>query len=134
VQPWEERGDPYRLARRVAEEAAAVGAGRLAVIAPAGRLTELAPTLATAVPELVSGQVAASTGPEPDAVAGTEPAAADLDRRAVLLSVVAAKGLEFDGVVVVDPEGIVAESPRGSNDLYVALTRATQRLGVFHLS
>ena len=48
----------------------------------------------------------------------------------VLLTVGQAKGLEFDSVLVVDPDGIVAESPRGRSDLYVALTRATQRLGV----
>ncbi|GAA2836923.1 HelD family protein [Kribbella solani] len=41
-----------------------------------------------------------------------------------------AKGLEFDSVLVVDPDGIVIESPRGLRDLYVALTRCTQRLGV----
>jgi DNA helicase IV len=35
-------------------------------------------------------------------------------------------------VLVVDPAGIVAEGVRGHNDLYVALTRATQRLGVVH--
>ena len=34
--------------------------------------------------------------------------------------------------LVVDPARIVAESPRGRSDLYVALTRATQRLGVLH--
>jgi DNA helicase IV len=39
-----------------------------------------------------------------------------------------AKGLEFDTVIVVDPAGIEAGSPRGLSDLYVALTRATQRL------
>jgi DNA helicase IV len=33
---------------------------------------------------------------------------------------------------VVDPARILADSPRGANDLYVALTRATQRLGVIH--
>ncbi|MBD0323672.1 MAG: ATP-binding domain-containing protein, partial [Aldersonia sp.] len=43
-----------------------------------------------------------------------------------------AKGLEFDAVFIVEPERILAESPRGMNDLYVALTRATQRLGVLH--
>ena len=35
-------------------------------------------------------------------------------------------------MVVVDPAEILAESSRGANDLYVALTRATQRLGVVH--
>ncbi|WP_083826665.1 HelD family protein [Hoyosella subflava] len=43
-----------------------------------------------------------------------------------------AKGLEFDSVLVVDPDGILSESPRGLNDIYVALTRATQRIGVFY--
>ncbi|TSD98199.1 AAA family ATPase [Skermania sp. ID1734] len=43
-----------------------------------------------------------------------------------------AKGLEFDSVLIVEPKHILAESPRGMNDLYVALTRATQRLGVVY--
>ena len=42
------------------------------------------------------------------------------------------KGLEFDAVLVVDPDRILAEGPRGAAELYVALTRATQRLGVLH--
>ncbi|MEV0679816.1 RNA polymerase recycling motor ATPase HelR [Actinosynnema sp. NPDC050436] len=42
------------------------------------------------------------------------------------------KGLEFDAVLVVDPDRIVADGPRGAAELYVALTRATQRLGVLH--
>ncbi len=44
-----------------------------------------------------------------------------------------AKGLEFDGCVVVDPHGVVAEGrtrAAGLRTLYVALTRATQRLAV----
>ncbi|MFF9607494.1 HelD family protein [Streptomyces sp. NPDC014684] len=39
-----------------------------------------------------------------------------------------ARGLEFDGVVVVDPEEIITNRPGGERDLYVALTRATKRL------
>jgi DNA helicase IV len=42
------------------------------------------------------------------------------------------KGLEFDSVLVVEPERILADGPRGAAELYVALTRATQRLGVLH--
>jgi DNA helicase IV len=42
------------------------------------------------------------------------------------------KGLEFDAVLVVHPERILAAGPRGAAELYVALTRATQRLGVLH--
>jgi hypothetical protein len=44
----------------------------------------------------------------------------------------ATKGLEFDSVLVVDPDRILATGPRGAAELYVALTRATQRLGVLH--
>jgi DNA helicase IV len=42
------------------------------------------------------------------------------------------KGLEFDAVLLVDPARILADGPRGAAELYVALTRATQRLGVLH--
>jgi DNA helicase IV len=42
------------------------------------------------------------------------------------------KGLEFDAVLVVAPDQILADGPRGAAELYVALTRATQRLGVLH--
>jgi DNA helicase IV len=42
------------------------------------------------------------------------------------------KGLEFDSVLVVDPAQLLASGPRGAAELYVALTRATQRLGVLH--
>jgi DNA helicase IV len=42
------------------------------------------------------------------------------------------KGLEFDAVLVVEPARILADGPRGTADLYGALTRATQRLGVLH--
>jgi DNA helicase IV len=42
------------------------------------------------------------------------------------------KGLEFDSVLVVEPERILADGPRGAAELYVALTRATQRLGVLY--
>ncbi|MEU2032451.1 RNA polymerase recycling motor ATPase HelR [Nocardia amamiensis] len=42
------------------------------------------------------------------------------------------KGLEYDAVLVVEPERILADGPRGAAELYVALTRATQRLAVLH--
>ncbi|MFJ4593718.1 MULTISPECIES: HelD family protein [unclassified Kitasatospora] len=41
-----------------------------------------------------------------------------------------ARGLEFDAVLVVDPDQITAARPAGERDLYVALTRATRRLCV----
>ena len=38
------------------------------------------------------------------------------------------KGLEFDGVVVVEPDEILGDTPRGARLLYVAMTRAVQEL------
>jgi DNA helicase IV len=38
------------------------------------------------------------------------------------------KGLEFDGVVVVEPDEILGETARGARLLYVAMTRAVQEL------
>ncbi|UGT41185.1 AAA family ATPase [Nocardia yamanashiensis] len=49
-----------------------------------------------------------------------------------VLTVHDVKGLEFDAVILAEPHRILGESPRGMNDLYVALTRATQRLAVVH--
>ncbi|MEU8616854.1 UvrD-helicase domain-containing protein [Streptomyces sp. NPDC048623] len=108
VEPWDRTvEDPVKeTADAVAAELRAEG--RIAVIAPAG----LHPELIAALPE-------ASYGPKPD-----------LTRPVVLLDPRQAKGLEFDTVLVVDPDGIRAGAPHGINDLYVALTRATQRLGV----
>jgi DNA helicase IV len=38
------------------------------------------------------------------------------------------KGLEFDGVVVVEPDAILDGTARGARLLYVAMTRAVQEL------
>lgn len=40
------------------------------------------------------------------------------------------KGLEFDDLIVVAPEEILAASPLGAHDLYVSLTRATRSLRI----
>jgi DNA helicase IV len=103
VRPWVRRaGDdlPGAVAKAVAELTPAEG--RLAVIAP----RELHRALAARLDGVT---------------AGAEP---DLTRTVVLLDPRQAKGLEFDSVLVVEP------ARYGTSDLYVALTRATQRLGV----
>lgn len=51
-----------------------------------------------------------------------------LSRDIAVITPQEAKGLEFDAVVVVDPVAILAASSRGAGALYVAMTRATQRL------
>jgi DNA helicase IV len=106
---------PTRLAEVAREQDSAVGEGRLAVIVPDGRARELAEVVAAVVP---------------DAASGAEP---DLERRTVVLTARQSKGLEFDTVVLVDPEGIADEGPRGLNDLYVALTRTTKDLVVLRV-
>ncbi|MEV4532806.1 ATP-binding domain-containing protein [Asanoa sp. NPDC049518] len=108
------RGSLDDLATVLAGEAAVLEGGRLAVIAPAARVAALAKEARAALPSL-----AVAVGDEPD-----------LESPVAVLSARQSKGLEFDAVVVADPDGIEAESPRGVNDLYVALTRATQRLTV----
>ncbi len=50
--------------------------------------------------------------------------------RTDLLTATETKGLEFDGVVLFDPERIARESARGLQRLYVALTRTTRLLWV----
>ncbi|MFF4161320.1 HelD family protein [Streptomyces sp. NPDC001678] len=55
---------------------------------------------------------------------------AGLSDRVVVLGSLEAKGLEYDATIVVTPAGIADESPAGLRVLYVALTRATQRLTV----
>jgi DNA helicase IV len=118
IQPWARQaaaGELPRVLGSLAEwEAGRIGAGRLAVIVPGSRLAELTQAVADAVPDVISAD-------DPD-----------LDRPVVVLSIKQAKGLEFDAVLVADPQGILADSPCGLNDLYVAITRATQRLGVIY--
>ncbi|HYI56030.1 MAG TPA: AAA family ATPase, partial [Microlunatus sp.] len=57
-----------------------------------------------------------------------EQAVGGRDDRVLVVTALQAKGLEYDGVLVVDPDTIVAESAGGLRSLYVALTRPTQRL------
>lgn len=67
--------------------------------------------------------------------AGTDPASLRFeDDRSVRIitadTVAEIKGLEFDHVIIDSPGRIVAASPQGLQDLYVAATRATQTLTV----
>lgn len=77
-------------------------------------------------PELYADVLAAVRDKLPDVTAG-EP----LETPVSVLTVTAAKGLEFDEVVLVEP-ALITAGRSGLNDLYVALTRPTQRLTVVH--
>ena len=120
--PWRLQVAPAGLADAAADAAAGMAAqtaeGTLAVIVPHGRLAEIGAAVQNALPD-------AGVGDAPDG-------GPDLERPVVVLTVRQAKGLEFDTVLVTDPAAIVAESPLGLGDLYVALTRATQRAGVVY--
>ncbi|MDQ3579232.1 MAG: ATP-binding domain-containing protein, partial [Actinomycetota bacterium] len=52
------------------------------------------------------------------------------DTRLRVVDGLESKGLEYDAVVLVEPDEMVTESTTGPRTLYVALTRATQRLTV----
>ncbi|QXJ22053.1 AAA family ATPase [Actinomadura graeca] len=72
---------------------------------------------------------------EPDASPAWDAAARDrlaagLPERVQVLDVLEAKGLEFDAAVIAAPETVAEQSPRGLRVLYVAVSRATQRLTV----
>lgn len=58
--------------------------------------------------------------------------AGDLGGGVNLVDPRSAKGLEFDAVIVVEPELIVASDERGGRLLYVALTRTTRHLAIVH--
>lgn len=55
-----------------------------------------------------------------------------LDATVAAFTVEEVRGLEFDGVVVVEPGAIAAEHRHGRHALYVAVTRAVQSLCVVH--
>ncbi|HEX5739945.1 MAG TPA: AAA family ATPase [Pilimelia sp.] len=92
------------LREEVAAARAAVGAGTVGVLLPADRHAACAAALADT----------------------------DADDRVSVATVAQAKGLEFDAVVLVEPAALLGASPRGRQDLYVALTRTTTRLAVLH--
>jgi len=133
-------------AARLGELGSAV-AGRISAGAQPAGAQPAAPRSAGA--RSASAQPAAPRSPAPRSAAGAAPAdgkvalsatagnttggeGPELEEPVVVLTVRQAKGLEFDYVLIADPNQILAESPRGLNDLYVGLTRATQRLGVVH--
>ena len=99
----------------VAAELHAVGDGRIAVVAPDDMCESIGEALRRGVGERVSTDAGSA-----------------LDRPIAVFGVADIKGLEFDSVLVIEPAGIVEASPRGANDLYVALTRTTNRLGLLH--
>ena len=106
------------VVQAVAESVAAVSRevdGTIAVITPSAWASSLLAAL--------EGGTLTSTCDDPSSVA----------RRVEVLDAMTTKGLEYDATVVVDPDGIAAESPGGARVLYVALTRAAHRMHVLRV-
>jgi superfamily I DNA/RNA helicase len=105
---------PAAVAREAADSALEMAAGQLAVLhgGDAADGQELLAAVRALVPD-----AADEAGP---------------GRRVVVLPVREAKGLEFDRVILVEPARLVASGRHGLGDLYVAMTRATQELGIVH--
>ena len=111
------------LVAAVHRERDAVAPGRLAVVVTSSRVAAIVDTLVNAAIVAIDPREQESKG-----------LAADL----VVIGAEGANGLEFDGVIVVEPgqiarrgaEGIDGETARGLRTLYVAMTRPTRRLAI----
>ncbi len=106
------------LGKTVADEvlslAAAIPGASLGVVAPDTMIEDLSAALTAAG---IDHGTATRTG---------------LDAGVTLVPVSVVKGLELDGVIVVEPSRIVDSIEHGMRALYVALTRSTQRLTIVH--
>ena len=111
------------LVAAVGRERDAVAPGRLAVVVTSSRVAEIVALLVRAGIVAIDPREQESKG-----------LAADL----VVIGAEGANGLEFDGVIVVEPgqiarrgaDGAEQETARGLRTLYVAMTRPTRRLAI----
>jgi DNA helicase IV len=112
VVPADGDGLALAAAKAAADATAAAEGGTVGVLAP---------------PALYADVLAAVSDKLPDQTAG-EP----LEAQVSVLTVTAAKGLEFDQVVLVEPALVADTGANGLRDLYVSLTRPTQQLTIVH--
>jgi DNA helicase IV len=120
---------PAEVVRTVIDDELLDSSGTLAVIVSRSRREAVEAAVMNS--EAERSATVADTD-EPPMLFDLNHEAKELRRHVVVLTVPEVKGLEFDSVVVADPNGIISESERGLSDLYVALTRSTQRLAVVH--
>ena len=120
-EPWTKPTTADALARDLPElltaERDVLGEGIVAVITTPDRVEACRELVRTVCPE-------ATTFAEKEF----------LDAPVAVLTPEQSKGLEFDGVIIVAPEEILAAGRRGFADLYVAATRPTRRLGLLPLA
>jgi DNA helicase IV len=100
------------VATAAADEMKAADGGTVGVLVPPTLYADVFDSVRRRLPEASSGE--------------------PLDSPVSVLTIAAAKGLEFDRVVLVEPALVVAGGVNGLRDLYVALTRPTQQLTVLH--
>ncbi len=98
----------------IRKELAEIGQGNVAVVVPRSLVEPLTAALERA--QVDFGRASRS----------------GLDRQVAVVPVQLVKGLEVDAVLVVEPSRIVSEERQGMRALYVALTRATKRVGIVH--
>ncbi|KAA1420255.1 AAA family ATPase [Nocardioides humilatus] len=121
VPPTEIVADDLEAATREAViRTAGEVAGTVGIVVPVARRSEVNAWLAS-WPELAADAAGARAAVDSSV-------APSGDDRVVVLTGLDTKGLEFDGIVVVRPQEIEAESATGRATLYVVLTRATQLL------
>lgn len=105
------------------------GVTALAARAVAGQQRSLGDgTIGVIVPDALAGAIEAAL-----AGAGITPLGDALGDGVSVVPVSRVKGLEFDGVVVVEPARIVRDAPQGLRALFVALTRPTRALTIAHV-
>ncbi|QNE22134.1 AAA family ATPase [Kribbella qitaiheensis] len=93
----------------------------------AGKVAEAAGDAAVELLQLVEGTVGVIVSPA--LRPGIDAVVTEIgDPRVVALSPLDSKGLEYDAVIVVEPDRIVSDTLGGIRALYVVLTRATQRM------
>ncbi len=99
------------VAALVEAERAAIGSGTTGVIVPEADVDAVRERLAR-----TTADVRSLGSPRPGSV--------------TVLTGADAKGLEFDGVLLVDPERVGQDAARAAAAVYVAMTRPTRRLTV----
>ena len=107
---------PATVVAVVRSELERLGPGYLAVIVPDTHLDTISASLSSS--DVAHGLVDAGA----------------LEDQVTLVPVSLVKGLEVDAAVVVEPTEIINGEKNGLRALYVALTRATQRLTIIHTS
>jgi hypothetical protein len=91
-----------------------------------GRGLSVAVLVPDSMVDSISGALSAA------GIAHSRATTSGLDDQVTVVPISVAKGLEIDGVIVVEPAGIVSSEIQGKRALYVALTRPTQRLTIVH--